>query len=244
MLDLSLSTKYKVNSAETDMFGRLRLGAFVNLLIQSAIKSADKLGFGWNEMSKQNLFWVLNRLTLQIEQIPSWYDRITIETWPKDIHKILYLRDYIIRDGDENIIARATTAWLALDSVSRRPKHVSTDSIGHFTLLKGKHSIKELPEKLLPVTPNDIRQIQSTYFDIDLNKHVTSTRYIDWMMDSFPQDFHENAYPRLLSVNYMKETRLTDTISLRKEQTAGNEFRFEGNNDSLNTIAFRGKIVF
>ncbi len=244
MPELTLFTRYKVNSAETDMFGRLRLGAFANLLIQSAIKSADKLGFGWNEMQKQNLFWVLNRLTLQIDAVPRWYDRIIIETWPKDIHKILYLRDYIVRNEKNEIIAKATTAWLALDFLSKRPKHVSTERIGQFTLLKDKQAITDLPEKISSVTANTLKKIQTTYFDIDLNRHVTSTRYIDWMMDSFPLDFHEENYPKYLSINYMKETRPGDIISLRKEQSNGNEFHFQGENESLNTTAFRGKIIF
>jgi hypothetical protein len=34
----------RVSSAETDMNARIRLGALVNLLIQSAISSADALG--------------------------------------------------------------------------------------------------------------------------------------------------------------------------------------------------------
>jgi acyl-ACP thioesterase len=244
MQDLTLFTDYEINSAETDMFGRIRLGAFVNILIQSAIKSADKLGFGWEEMQKQGLFWVLNRLTLQIDAIPRWYDRISVETWPKDIHKILYLRDFIIRNEQKDIIAKATTAWLALDFKSKRPKHVKREHLERFTLLNDKHAIKEIPEKIPQVNAGVVREIDTAYFDIDLNRHVTSTRYIDWMLDTFSEKFHSNNYPVFLAVNYLKEIALGDKIALSKESINDKEFRFEGENLNAKSVSFRGKIIF
>ncbi len=244
MDDLTLTTKYEVSSAETDMFGRMRLSAFTNLLIQSAIKSADSLGFGWKGMNEQQLFWVLSRITVQISKMPKWYDKISIETWPKDIHKILYLRDYFVRDADDNIIAKATSAWLALDYKTHRPKHVSSEYIGQFTLLKDKHAIVTLPEKLPETEGEIVNEINTDYFDIDMNKHVTSTRYIDWMTNTFSPEFHETNSVRSLSMNYMKETSLGSTISLAKEQSEKNQYHFEGKNIQANSIAFRGKLVY
>ena len=51
---------FKIDSADTDMFGRIRLGSLVNLLIQAATNSADKLGFGYKNIQEQKLFWVLS----------------------------------------------------------------------------------------------------------------------------------------------------------------------------------------
>ena len=44
--DLTLTKQFKIRSNETDISGFLRPGALVNLLIQTAIDSADELGFG------------------------------------------------------------------------------------------------------------------------------------------------------------------------------------------------------
>ena len=53
---LTLNTNFSVTSADTDMFSRLRLGGLINFLIQSAIQSADDLGFGFGDISNQKLF--------------------------------------------------------------------------------------------------------------------------------------------------------------------------------------------
>ena len=44
--NLRLKAVYPVTSADADMHSRLKLSALVNYLIQSAICSAEKSGFG------------------------------------------------------------------------------------------------------------------------------------------------------------------------------------------------------
>ena len=89
--NLTTLSHFKITSADTDMHARIRLGSLVNLLIQSAIDSADKLGFGYGGIRHQNLFWVLSRLTLEIYRPLKWYESVEVETWPKDVERILYL---------------------------------------------------------------------------------------------------------------------------------------------------------
>jgi acyl-ACP thioesterase len=242
--ELSLKTSFTITSADTDMYSRVRLGAWLNFLIQSAIQSADDLGFGFGGIRKQKLFWVLSRLSLEIYRPLQWYEKIEVETWPKTVERIIYLRDFIVRDSREQIIARATSGWLAVDLDTKRPRKIDGVEADFFTHLKDKHALEESPEKLESVEGGDQFEIQSTYFDIDLNKHVTSTRYVDWMMDTFSIDFHKDHYPTKLSINYMKETKPKEKILLKRYETAKNVFSFEGINTGADTNAFRGKIKF
>lgn len=240
-----LFTKFKISSAETDMYSRLRPGSLINYLIQSAINSADSLGFGFKNLSKQNLFWVLSRMNVEIYFPLHWYDELTVETWPKDINGILYIRDFIIRNFDDDIVAKATSGWLPINTKTKRPTRIADSTNFHlFTDLKDKHALKEKPEKLNGVSNGDIFDLKSTYFDIDLNKHVTSTRYIDWMVDTFSLQFHQNNYPKKIFINYIKETGPLEKISLIRENNLDKVFSFEGINHNKNNTAFRGRIEF
>ena len=242
--DLILISDYKITSAETDMEGRLSLGSMVNLLIQSATLSADSLGFGFDNLRKHNLFWVFSRLTLELFQPVKWNDEVSIETWPKDIIGLLYTRDFLLRDEKKNIIAKATTAWLPIDIETKRPKRKESFESDFFTYLKDKHAVEEPPEKLPLLKDGDPFEVSSTYFDTDFNKHVTSTRYIDWMMDSFSTDFHRDNYPKGLSINYLKETMPGEKIRFYRNMNKNKEYCFEGTNLNNNKKAFRGKIKF
>ncbi len=241
---LTLFTGYKVTSAETDMFTRIRAGALVNLLIQSAINSAEKLGFGFDGLKEKQLFWVLSRLTVEIYRPLKWSQETVVETWPKSVDGLLYLRDYIVRDTQQNIIARATSGWLAIDTATKKPKKMDGIQAEMFVHLMGKCAIHDSPEKLPATTTGEEFCIKSGYFDIDLNRHVTSTRYIDWMMDTYTVDFHEKNFPKRISINFMKETMPGDSINIIRHNTSDSEYFFEGTNLLHKTVAFRGKIDF
>jgi len=242
--DLVCSTIFKVTSTETDMEARLRPGALINYLIQSAINSADQLGFGFSGLQQQQLFWVLSRMTVEIYEPVKWYDEIMVDTWPKDIEKIIYLRDFFVKRKSGEIIAKATSGWLAIDVKTKRPKIVDGLYTGIFKHLRDKHALNEPPEKLPQLKEGDEFRINTTYFDIDLNKHVTSSRYIDWMMDTFPVTFHKDNYPKKLSINYLKETMQGEVIKLSRSQQSIKNYNFEGSHLNTSTVSFRGKIGF
>jgi len=241
--NLTLNSSFKITTADTDMYMRVRLGGIVNLLIQSAINSAESLGFGFKGLRKQQLYWVLSRMTVEVYQPLVWNQEVEVETWPKTIEGLLYMRDFIVRDKLQNIIARATSGWLAIDAETKRPKFLDRIEAEMFMYLKDKHALNELPEKLPPTSAGETFHVQSGYFDFDLNRHVTSTRYVDWMMDSYSVDFHKTNYPKLLSINFMKETLPGDSLSIIRNNH-DSQFSFEGTNLLQKTVAFRGKIEF
>lgn len=241
--ELISANHFKITTAETDIEQRLRLGALVNLLIQSAVNSADSLGFGFKDINNQNLSWVLSRLTVTISKPIKWYDHIIVETWPKDIDKILYLRDFIIRTSEGIELAKATSGWLAIDMSRRRPTIVKGSAEEIFSKLRNKHAIEHLPEKLNGFNAGNKFSYKAQYSDIDLNRHVTATRYIDWMMDSLDITYLQKNYPKQLVINYLKETMPNETITILQHQD-NNNFCFEGENSSNNTKAFRGLIKF
>ncbi len=242
--ELVLTSTYNITASETDVKARLRLGALINLLIHSAYDSADRLGFGYKGVREQQLYWVLSRMTVEIYKPMKWYQDTVVDTWPKDIDSLLYLRDYQVKDKEQNDVARCTSGWLAIDIETKRPKKVNAIYADIFTQLKDKHGLTDVPEKLPAVTEGEKYEITAQYFDLDLNKHVTTSRYIDWMLDTLPLDFHLNNYPKRLAINFLRETMIGDKIQLIKSQTADNQFSFEGINLTKNTNAFRAKIDF
>ena len=241
---LTLKKKFIVTSADTDMFGRLKLSVLANFLIQSAISSADKLGFGLKYLREEKLFWVLHRLTIKIEKQLKWYDEIEVETWPKTVEGLLYIRDFIVRDKKKNIVARGTSAWLAIDLIRKRPKIIGGIITDIFHSLKHKNAIEELPSKLSLMKDGETNEINTSFFDLDLNQHVTSTRYIDWIMDAFSVDFHSKNYPKSLSINYLIEVKPNEKIQISKNKINKQSFHFEGLNLTTGKQTYRSELIF
>ena len=242
--ELITITDFKITSADTDMEARLRPGALFSFLAHAAYLSADNLGFGYKHLKEHNLYWVLSRLEIQIKRALMWNEVVEVETWPKDIEGILYIRDFNVRDGKGDIVVMAGTSWLAIDSQTKRPRRKESFDSDLFSRLSKKRALSESPPKLSDISDGEHFGVRSTYFDIDLNKHVTSSRYIDWMMDTFSPDFHKDHYPQLLSVNFVKETLPGAQLNISRKKNSDSEYAFEGVNAGLFKTSFRGKIIF
>jgi medium-chain acyl-[acyl-carrier-protein] hydrolase len=242
--NLSLITPFKIGSHDTDMEARLRPGTLLSMLIQSAIHSSDNLGFGFADIQRLRLFWVCSRLSLEIIRPLKWYEEITIETWPKNLERIIYLRDFLVRDAAQKVVARGTSGWLAIDLDSKKPKRIEDTNAEMFVHLNMKHGLEYSPERLSKVKEGESFEHNATYFDIDLNKHVTSSRYVDWMMDSFSPEFHAVNYPKKIALNYMQEVKLGEKIELIRQNPENKLFLFEGLHADSGDGAFRGKIEF
>lgn len=234
----------QIKSSDADAFSRLSMGGLVNILVEAAIESADSLGFGYSGLRRDRLFWVLSRISIEIRSQVKWYDRLIVETWPKDIDGLHYLRDFIIRteSGEEKI--RATSAWLAIDLETRKIRSLEGELSETLLRRSDYHGLEYLPEKLRPVKVGDLFSVRSRYYDLDLNGHTTSARYVDWMMDTLPMDFHREHYPEYLSINFLRETMYGHELSVLRQTDDGITYHFEGTNKTLQTPSFRGKVRF
>ena len=69
-----------------------------------------------------------------------------------------------------------------------------------------RHAINELIS--IPQISGDIfkeKTFEANYSDIDINQHLTATRYIDWVFDTFKLDGLSDKNPKSFKANYIKE---------------------------------------
>ncbi|MGD9492047.1 MAG: acyl-[acyl-carrier-protein] thioesterase [Bacteroidales bacterium] len=240
---LALVSGYRITSADCDIYARLKPSALLGFLIQSAIDSADRMGFGFRDLKKQKLFWVLSRLTLEMRTIPQWYDEIEIETWPRDIEKILYRRDFLIRQNGV-ITGRATSHWLAIDSQTKKPGKIDLEDEWMFISLRDKQAIEAAPEKIQSFCSKSSDNVETCFTDFDLNGHVTSTRYLEWVMNALPADFQRQHVFEKFIVNYIRETLPGERIQTKYQWPELKTFNFEAQHQSSGNAAFRSVVVF
>ncbi len=235
------TVQHTVTTAEADFTGQLRISALVNLLIQSAGKSADSLGVGLQNLQLKGLFWGLNRLHLEIDAVPLWAAHVTIRTWPRQLKGVSYYRDFEVDDEKGHTIIRGTSVWLAIHRARKRP--VVLNEGPDFNRLKNKLAGPEEVPKPPAITSGEVNRvlIRPGYFDIDLNGHVTTTRYIDWVMDQFSLDFHQHHCPKQFTIHFIREILPEEEISL-KYQLHGQQWLFEGFKDDK--AAFRMAAMF
>lgn len=208
MESIVFEKSYEVHSYDTGTNGKLRPDALLSYLQDIAGHHASILNVGRIDLLEKKRFWALLRIVCKLSSTPEWNDKIVIKTWPKGIEGILAIRNFIIEGANAKVIGEASSSWVVVDSVSRRP--VRPDA--HLAELGKDVPLNDFScppaAKLLPAgkdvyksKPKGVR-----YSDLDVNMHVNNARYMQWILDSYPLDFIQNNEVVEIEANYNSET--------------------------------------
>ena len=245
--DLILRLENKIPSYDVSLNGQTKFYTLCNILLDSAALHANKFGFGYHDMRKENVYWVLSRFHIIMQAYPRMDDRVWVETWPKGMNKLFFMRDYRMYSSDKLLLASATSAWLILDGSTGRPKKMEKNDHLHNFHIDDYHAVEGVPGKL-PAIPGPDRQMshQARYSDLDINKHVNAVKYIEWVQDCYPQELYEKQNVKEFQINYQSETRFGEEVQIGILQ-ANEKDRFdylEGIRKNEGNAAFRARVQF
>lgn len=234
---------YRIYPKDSDYKSQIRPGALINYFIQSAWLHAEDLGFGYSQLIEQGIGWVLSRFRIVIDKMPEWPGDISLATWPKGVDRILYLRDSEIFGPDNERLAYLTSSWLVIDVNTKRPQR-SLPQANPFLELKSRSVIEDpAPALQFSGTPDHTEKFRVRYNDIDINMHLTTYRYIDYIFDSYSLDFLNNYVPAEITVNFLKEIPFGAEIVMQRAEDSDTH-QFELINTESGTVCFRAEVIF
>jgi len=80
------------------------------------------------------------------------------------------------------------------------------------------------------------------YSDIDINGHVNSIRYIQWISDCFSLDCYRKCQVKRFEINYVNEILFDEFVEIVRYEQESGDFRFEIRNE--NKTACRARVLF
>ena len=108
--------------------------SLANYFQEAAGDHAAKLGIGMDDMFPRGLTWMLSRIDIKAERLPSKGDRVTVKTWPSGTSKVFALRYMELLDEAGNLMAGALYEYLIVDFNSRRivrpEKFITAEMLG------------------------------------------------------------------------------------------------------------------
>jgi acyl-ACP thioesterase len=219
---------YKVYSYHADAQQQLSLTAMLHFLQETAYNHASANGFGYDDLNRSGLFWVLSRLTLRVLRYPMWNENLTLRTWSKQPSPLTGNRDFELIDAQGNTVAAATTMWLMLDAVTHRPQRVARFGTD-FPHVLDRHAIADTPEKIPAFSPTSSPDFTSAPHDIapsdiDLNGHVNNACYVRWVLDCVPPSVVDGKNIAQLEVNFLHESQTGQHYVVATQANADNTF--------------------
>ncbi|MBP5135099.1 MAG: hypothetical protein IKR52_07095 [Paludibacteraceae bacterium] len=220
------SFSYKVLSQEVDFQKRQTLAAFGTALLESAARNADANGFGLRLLQQNQTTWVLNKMVIDFSRILSDGQFYKVETWVGDVNRLATTRYFRVVDADERPVAEVYSNWVMLDMNTRRPVNLE-EVKGLAQAVEQEKLMIDRPVRILSVDEPPVFLLQAKYSDIDINGHVNSMRYVQWMSDLFSRDFYERHSLKRFEINYANEVKWGDDFAICKVKVADNDFHIE-----------------
>lgn len=225
---MSAKKKYffEIEAQDIDFRRRVSLRSLTNMVLIAAGKNADENGFGLLELQTEHYTWVLSRLVIDMERMPTEKDSLSIETWIEHIGTAFTTRNFRLRDAAGTVIGYAKSTWAVIDMRTRRS--VRLESIPSMQQFVVDESVPvDEPDRIAAVEGEITNNFVVKYSDIDVNSHVNSLNYVQWLSDCFSLDFYREHYIRRFEINFLKEITWDDSGEVHRQMILPNDFLFQ-----------------
>ena len=215
---MTYTQKFTLSDMEVDCFGKLKLSALLYFAQEVAGKHCIQLGADYETLQQKNLFWAVTRHRVQITRLPVRGETITVETWPMPTTRVAYPRSMVAYDAEGNELFRSISLWVLINGESRAMVLPGKSGVDVTGTLKGTELAS--PRSLAPAAAGHTERRAVTYSCLDRNGHMNNTRYLDWVDDLLPSQFHRSHSAREFLICYLNEAMEGQQIHLNWELSA------------------------
>ena len=199
----------------TDAAWRLKPAAFMDLAQEAAGLHAVELGFGYEDLIKNNTAWILSRVNIKFVDTPLWRDDVTLTTWHKGANRLFFLRDFIMTDKDGKERVKATTSWLVLNLETRRlvrdPMLMEEGTVCTENVIETPADKVQMPKD---VPAELVLEHSVAYSDVDMNNHTNNAMYMQWAMDAVDYETASAKAVKEITINFNRETKAGDVVAI------------------------------
>ena len=219
-----LERTFPIMPSQCDCSGHLGIPNAFSMFMDIATEHADILGIGLKDLAPQHRFWLTVRSKAQFFRLPALSEKVTLSTWPEHPDARKCNRDYMLRSGDEILIA-GKTEWAVIDTSSGRLVRVDTiypeglEILDDLSIADG-YSVftNDLSDAVL------LGSYKVSSNDIDLGGHMNNVAYIR----AFPALFTTKEWSELgireMEMWYRAQCFENDTFSIyQKDVGEANE---------------------
>lgn len=200
---------FEIRSYQVDPDGKLSIKALSDLFQEIAWRHADSADFGRN-LQDQNLAWILSRMDIKCENLPSWGDSIKVYTAGRGVDKLFAFREFLITTPSGDVVAQGMSSWVLLNFETKRLQRPAR------ILPQELFQINEIPTwqpEKIKVEGELLKkeELLVRYSDLDLNNHVNNTSYIRWMENILRENGIQS---QRFCINYLAECKLGDLLGI------------------------------
>ncbi len=218
--------EFRAEPFHCDFTHKLFMGHLGNYMLNAAEYHSTDRGFGFDYLNSIKKTWVLSRLAVEMETMPTQFEKFTIETWVEGAMRYFTSRNFRIVSKSGEVYGYGRSVWAMIDTDTRQPQDilaVRDGEISNWIESEKMCSIEKSSRVKMTNDAEHVRTINTYYGDVDINGHVNSIKYIEHVLDLFDLEWYREHRIRRFEIAYVAETYQGDTMNFYKEEDAGQE---------------------
>ncbi|MEX0770465.1 MAG: acyl-ACP thioesterase domain-containing protein [Balneolaceae bacterium] len=206
---------------EMGVHGEATPVTILTLLEETAADHCLSIGHSLYDLLEKGIGWVLLSGRMVMDRYPAYKEKITIKTWLSELTTFRGTRENLILDEAGSIIGRAKGFWLFFDINRRRPARIFEEMRKQWAV----HPEESIQMDNLKIEVIDEAIYSNQFlvhrFDMDSNEHVNNLRYLQWAMESIPDEIVNNCYLNSIDGHFVGEAHYGHTIESLTEPENG-----------------------
>ena len=204
---------YEIHYYEVDSNLKCKISSIVDFICDIGTQQSEELGGGIEYCKDNNCAWVFYKYDISMIRYPMFREKISITTKAVGFKKFYGLREYIIKDENEEIIGRAKVLFFLINIEKRRPMRIQKEQYEVYGVEEDADNNIDIFNKLEKIESEDYsKEFNIRYTDIDSNKHVNNVKYLDWAIETIPLEVVENYKISKVKVIFEKECKYGESI--------------------------------
>lgn len=238
---------FQITDLHVDCTGRLRPSAILYFAQEAAGQHCKDLSLDWETLANKGLFWAVLRHRVEITRLPTRDETITVETWPMPTTRSAFPRSTRAVDKNGKELFRCISLWVLMDLHKRTMVLPGKSGVIVEGTLQGTELMA--PGSITPKVMECQRSRHVSFTDLDRNLHMNNTRYLDWIADLLPAQFHQEHPLKEFVLCYLSEAREAEEITLHWQLTDGPCLEIEaernpGNGEEKPSRVFSAQLLF
>lgn len=203
-------------ASHCDANRELKLSALMALCEEASIADTTRLHMGREKTLDKGILWVILRMGFKIKRMPQYDEKCKLISYPERSSHGLFPRYYIIKSANNEVLLEGEAIWTLIDEKTRRPVNAKEYGIH----ISARSFVKDfdVPMGVIKMDIDGEKEYLVCYSDLDLNGHLTNTRYGDILLNLHDECFYKGHRLSDFVLSFTKEVKEGETLKLRYGQ--------------------------
>ena len=217
MLEDKFIKEYQIYYNDVDQRKRLYPDKLLEIFADSNLNHVKQKKLSIEDLLDRGYTYMIQKYQVDFKRPIYLDEKITISAGLSAVTRNNLHRSAAAYDSEGKLLADSRGLVFIVDTKSRRS--VPVPDFVYSSLDIRTPSEEAFPfERIGEVSNADyVKELPVIYRDLDLNNHVTNSKYITWALESLPRSFILDNFLHRIRILYMREVLYGDLITSRSQ---------------------------